>query len=234
MILAIVSDIHANMLALSAFREWLDSRPDIHRVLNAGDLINIGPRPAETAETALDDPRFIHVMGNNEEMLADPATADGGNNRHRRWSFGRLPNPLTARLAGLPKEFFGEFNGHKVHMTHARPGHLGEFPLLYGPHTIADFRADYADLDAEIFIFGHTHEPFYAKIEDRHFINPGAMGFSQSDFIPVTLLHLAPDQVRVEFTSIPWKRASLAREYFERDVPDKEYILSHFFGINSF
>lgn len=231
--IAVVSDIHANILAFDAFKAFLESNPDITTVLNAGDMINVGPYPHETAEEVLDHPKFVSIMGNNEEMLTNAATSDGGTNRHRRWTFARVPTDTRERLSRLPTEWSGEINGVSFFMTHSRPGNSNVFPLIYDKHDIHGFARDYESVNAQVIIFGHTHEPMCVRHHGRLFLNPGALGLGHHGRGRFAILTIDNDHIDVDFRSIAFDTARLTMDYFSRDVPDKEYIMEHFFGINS-
>jgi len=72
----LVADIHANPWAMKAFIEQLVLYPDVRTILNVGDFLCTGPAPREVAHFVLTDPRFINVLGNNEEALLELSNAE--------------------------------------------------------------------------------------------------------------------------------------------------------------
>ena len=72
--------------------------------------------------------------------------------------------------------------GFVVYMTHGHKMYLSQENML--------FKAKQKQCD--IFLFGHTHRPFYEVIDGIHFINPGSASLSRSavgnTFAVITLL----------------------------------------------
>ncbi|WP_162146801.1 metallophosphoesterase family protein [Acholeplasma granularum] len=67
----------------------------------------------------------------------------------------------------LPTERLIEHNGLRILLTH---GHLQN--VKYG---LTELIMMAKEMDANICIFGHTHDPFYRRIDNIIFINPGAL-----------------------------------------------------------
>lgn len=67
----------------------------------------------------------------------------------------------------LPTERLIEFNGLKILLTH---GHLQN--VKYGLTELIEMAKE---VNANVCIFGHTHDAFYKTIEHIEFINPGAL-----------------------------------------------------------
>lgn len=67
----------------------------------------------------------------------------------------------------LPTERMIEFKGLKILLTH---GHLQN--VKYGLNELILMAKE---MDADICIFGHTHDAFYRSIDNIIFINPGAL-----------------------------------------------------------
>src|ERR1700737_21742 len=73
--LAIVSDIHGNLVALEAVIADLDAHaPDL--IVQGGDLAVIGPRPSEVIDR-IRDLGWPGVLGNTDEILFDPSGRAG-------------------------------------------------------------------------------------------------------------------------------------------------------------
>lgn len=73
----------------------------------------------------------------------------------------------TDYFIDLPVERLIEFNGKKILLTH---GHLTN--VKYGLGQLIMLAKQY---DADICIFGHTHEAFNQIIDGIEFINPGPL-----------------------------------------------------------
>jgi putative phosphoesterase len=231
--IALISDIHANRYALNAFLQFLDANPDINTVLNAGDLINVGPHPLEVVDTVLDDPRFVHVRGNNEEALAELGD-NPSQNRHRSWTAQHLGAERTTRLIALPIHQLIECEGRRILLVHSRCQSTSDLPLIYHHgRSLREFSADYNAEEPDLVCFGHTHSPFYLEYEQRRFINPGSVGPTKERSSSFAVLTLDENGVSVQFHSLAWDREKFAADLIKRDVPDKEFILQRYYGVNA-
>lgn len=83
-----------------------------------------------------------------------------------------------------------QVNGKRICLTH---GHDG-----YGS-AVQNIKRLAAKTDADIFVFGHSHEPIHVQENGIHFINPGsAVQRRRQPFCSVALLDIG-EIVKVEF-----------------------------------
>lgn len=73
---------------------------------------------------------------------------------------------------GVEDELEFELEGVKFFLTH---GH--KYGVKYGPHTLAKTK----NLDADIIIYGHTHEKYDKFIFNVRVINPGSLSRPRDD-----------------------------------------------------
>lgn len=73
----------------------------------------------------------------------------------------------TDHYLDLPTERLIEYEGLRILLTH---GHLQN--VKYGLNELILMAKE---MDADICIFGHTHDAFYRRIDNIIFINPGAL-----------------------------------------------------------
>ena len=71
--IAMLADSHANLPALTAVLEDIHRR-GCERIYHAGDLIAIGPYPAEVVDLAMANGMRC-VLGNHDELLLERDTA---------------------------------------------------------------------------------------------------------------------------------------------------------------
>ena len=110
--LALISDIHGNMLALDAVLADLDrQRPD--GVVCLGDVAATGPHPHETLGRLRERGEPV-LLGNADAWLLDPRDPgpDGSEDRFLRqvreldlWCADQLDKDDRAYLRGLPKTY---------------------------------------------------------------------------------------------------------------------------------
>ncbi len=165
--LAILADIHGNLLALEAVLADLEARGGADATVVAGDLCLAGPRPLEALERvrALDCPV---IQGNTDRDLAaaPEATADGDDAELLAWTRERLGEDALAYLRTLPLAHRVEApeGGDVVLIVHANPRNLDD-PLrpLAPEGEIEPFLADVAP-DVTTIAFGHLHIPYTRRV----------------------------------------------------------------------
>ncbi|SHK46584.1 phosphoesterase, MJ0936 family [Reichenbachiella agariperforans] len=177
--IAFFSDIHANLPALEAFFEDLDSEnPDA--VYCLGDLVGYNVWPNEVVHE-IRKRRIATIMGNHDEaLLSSEILEDQPSNRG-------LTRALTTEenrnyLINLPRQFSLSF---------ARDNHNYNFLLVHGSvKSINDYMViDYPEkkvLDmmdqnqTDVLLCGHTHKPYHRVIEHgqrfKHVVNIGSVG----------------------------------------------------------
>ncbi len=126
--IAVLSDIHANYIALQAVYEHLqDWGPD--RVIVAGDVVNRGPRPWECLQFVLEKQQtdgWVVLRGNHEDYVisqADPRAPTSGPafevHRPSYWTFARLGYDVTS-LQAMPYQIsLPGPDGREVRFVHA-------------------------------------------------------------------------------------------------------------------
>jgi predicted phosphodiesterase len=180
--IAIVSDIHGNLTALEAVVNDVEAaRPDL--VLQGGDLVMMGPRPAEVVDL-IRELGWAGVVGNTDEALWRP--------EQRPELEGQMPKlgplleivfeqyvPATRELLGEERlawlrELPAEHREGELALLHAAPGDLWRAPL---PEASDDELAGvYRDLGARMVVYGHIHRPYVRELEGLTVANSGAVG----------------------------------------------------------
>jgi predicted phosphodiesterase len=179
MLLALLSDVHANLPALEAIlADAQHFRPDAYVV--AGDLSG-GPHPAETI--GLLRSRLSHIIrGNGEGYLLQFWQGDAPLEWQTQQQFGfmrwnayhvqeedrefitALPEELSVTLASLPA----------IRVAHGSPGRPtgGIHPERDGGREVEEALAR---MEERVLVCGHTHEQWQAQVDGRLVVNPGAV-----------------------------------------------------------
>jgi putative phosphoesterase len=173
----ILSDIHANIVALEAV---LTDIEEIHadHVVCLGDVAATGPAPAQVVSLLRErDWRF--VRGNCDEAMvriaagnAEPATDE--HDVIDRWCVSRLSADEIAFLASFEDVVEIELDGVRVYSYHGSPrSNLDETRATTGETELAEWFSGYA---ADVFCGGHTHVPMVRRFRESLMINPGSVG----------------------------------------------------------
>ena len=184
--IAILSDIHGNIVALEAVLADLASLGPFDQIVVAGDLVWAGPRPREVVDclTALG---AAVIQGNTDAFFrVTPDDAPEGKEpsrfaTHLAWMCDRLGGERVAYFRDLPFSHRiapPSEPGHDLLIVHANPRDMEQVILP---------RASKADLDEllleagqatswQALAFGHMHTPFMRSWRDRLLVNVASAG----------------------------------------------------------
>lgn len=193
MVYAVVSDVHANEMALSAVLE--DAlRRGAGRIICLGDVVGYGPEPEKTV-SAIRRRAAVSLAGNHDDAVAGRIDAsnfiDIAADAVARHRDALSPDSINW-LKSLPYVFVG-----------------GGFACAHGDFTdppsfeyVADeaqAAANFAVRDEQLLFVGHTHVPgifltgasgktyslppsdFSLEDGKRYIVNPGSVGYPRSD-----------------------------------------------------
>lgn len=185
--LAVLSDIHGNVLALEAVRKALKKeKPDV--TLIAGDLVMNGPEPGATVEALREMERdgAIIVQGNTDVAVADadyaaafPGMLESGVpdaiKAAAEWAHEALDDEQLAWLRRLPAERRVRIGDDLVLVTHASPGSQTQgFDQSLDPSTVLE---RISRTDARLICCGHTHLPNVMEFGWKMVVNDGSAGY---------------------------------------------------------
>jgi len=178
MLLALLSDVHANLPALeAALADARRHRPDAY--LFAGDMVG-GPGNIEAIDCLRSLPGWL-IRGNGDTYMvrlwqgdAPPEWRTRKQFAFLRWYAGQLRDADYPFLAGLPEERTVAVDGlAPIRLAHGSPGgpNRGIYPRQNGKQVAQAL----ARMDEPVLIVGHTHEQWQAEVDGRLVINPGAV-----------------------------------------------------------
>ncbi|MEJ2667644.1 MAG: metallophosphoesterase family protein [Deinococcales bacterium] len=204
--LALVSDIHGNLLALEAVVEDLGHvRPDA--VVCLGDAAATGPRPHEVLQK-LRTLRWPVLLGNADAWLLDPREPGPAEESDHflqkvreldRWCLEKLDKDDRAYLRSLPKTLAVDLGEAGAMLCfHGSPRSFNELIVATTPSEDVDVALH--GTTAPLLAGGHSHQPMLRRHRNRLLINPGSVG------IPFERI----DAGRITRTP-PWAEYALAR-----------------------
>ena len=173
--IAIVSDVHGNLVALEAVIADLEhAAPDL--VVQGGDLVIGGPRPAECVDR-IREMGWPSVIGNIDTVVRDglpsgiPPDLAKRLDRQVSWAVERIGEDRVAWLQTPPMEWR---DGDRVALVHAVPGDLWQAVLPTAED--ADLRSTFGPLGVRLAVYCHIHVPFVRQVGDLTVANAGSVG----------------------------------------------------------
>ncbi|MCB7129435.1 MAG: metallophosphatase family protein [Candidatus Brocadiales bacterium] len=175
----IISDIHANIQALSAVR---DNEKGVDKIFCLGDLVNYGPNPKEAIETVRKISEKI-VRGNHDDAVSGlrddcccPPEYSELAEPGKEYTRGVLDEAEKQFLRDLPLVEEVQVDGFKFLLAHGSPG--GNNCTFLPPDTSEKVMArELEGVDADFVFIGHTHMPMQMKVGKTVVVNPGSVGF---------------------------------------------------------
>ncbi len=178
--IALISDIHSNLEALTAVLEDIDSRGAAERIYCLGDIVGYGPDPEACIDLVMERCP-IHLLGNHDYALLNGAV--GFNSIARGaidWTRERMQPAAKSEPEMVRRWHYLEEleqirqEGH-VLFVHASPrDHINEYVLPTDADYNQEKLADIFDHMDKVCFVGHTHLPGIMTTEPR-FLFPEEM-----------------------------------------------------------
>lgn len=170
--IAIISDIHGNIVALKQVLDDIKSR-GVTRIFCLGDLIAKGSHPKESIELIKNMCEVV-IKGNCEEVITEKnATLE------HVWNKEKIGQDNIEYLKQLPLSYSFYMSGLKIKLIHASPNSLynsiNYYDINDNLNNEINNMFEYKEEKPDVVIFGHIHSPFLYKLEDKTLVNPGAV-----------------------------------------------------------
>lgn len=213
----ILSDVHANSLALAAIRESYDV------CLFLGDLVEYGVDPIPCIDW-IRTHATCSIRGNHDHSLAQrvaPPVGTGfrrlaGATRQLHWNTLR-PSHMKY-LSQLPVTQNITLEGMTFHLVHATP----RDPMdEYLTNDASAWEKRLENIEADFVCVGHTHIPCHLQVGKRQLINPGSVG-QPRDGDP-RASYAVIENGRVEFKRVEYDIEAAVRQ-IENSGLDEELI----------
>lgn len=178
---AVISDIHGNLVALDAALSAITAR-EITQIICLGDVAATGPQPREVI-ARLKQIGCPVVMGNTDDWLLKPELKEHDNPDKRRiqeielWGAEQLSGEDRAYLASFQPTISYELEiGKQLLAYHGSPRSYSEHISPALPES--DLDAALSGHQADIFIGGHTHMQMFRRHRRSLVLNPGSVGLA--------------------------------------------------------
>jgi putative phosphoesterase len=232
--LAVLSDVHGNLVALEAVRKAIArEKPDA--ILVAGDLVMNGPDPAGAVDLlrTMEGDGAIIVQGNTDVAVADadyaaafPTMQEGVPDAIRaaaEWAHDALDAGQLDWLRRLPAERRLRADDDLVLLTHASPGsQTAGFDLALDASTTLE---RLSRTDARVVCCGHTHLPDVRDFGWKVIVNDGSAGyvFDGDPTASWALVSISGEAVEAEIRRTEFDTLAVANAISARGLPGDVY-----------
>jgi predicted phosphodiesterase len=238
MLIALISDIHANLHALDAVLADIDARGDADAIYHAGDLVGYSTNPNEVV-ARLQSRGIVGIAGNYDSTVATDYKHCGCKSEtprqeelaHISYEYTRgAVTPATRQFLGsLPfsldvRPRGGHTSGPRLVIVHGTP----TLNTLYWTEDRSDefclkMAASVSLKRGDVIAFGHTHKPWHREVEGIHFVNTGSVGRPKdgdwrAGYVRLTL---GEGEAHVEFVRVPYDVEAAARGVVAAGLPEE-------------
>lgn len=241
---AVISDVHGNLVALEAVLHDIE-REQVDQIVCLGDVATTGPQPHETVEN-LRRVGCPVVMGNSDEWALNPGPlelhGDVGEEERRKateielWSAKQLRHsdleymrtfrPIIELSLGNDKE--------KLLCFHGSPKSNKDF--IHATTSDQELEHVTSGTAALILAGGHTHTQMIRRFRKMLIINPGSVGLpfeylSQTEVVNplraeyAIVSYFGREKIGVELRRVPFKKDALTRSVLNSGMPNSEWYL---------
>lgn len=168
--LAVLSDIHSNIVALNLAIDDLKNE-NVDKICFLGDYISDGENDNEILNIIKNVSDYT-IFGNREKYIFDysPLRKDYNNYKTIHATYSNLSEENLKYIKTLEEYCIIEVGKFKILMIHGHQHYAGR----KGMEEMFDRMI--AKYDFDVCIFGHTHKYLYREYKNKIFINPGSIG----------------------------------------------------------
>ncbi|NEU31208.1 metallophosphoesterase family protein [bacterium LRH843] len=226
--IAFLSDIHGNATALEAVLRDVQQQ-QVDKICILGDLCFRGPEPKRT----LDLIRSLNakvLKGHSDEWLVRginkgeiPEDQEEIVKQEIEWTLQRLDEDDIAYLRDLPTELIVEDRlDLNIHAFHATPSNLLDIILPDEKKQIEDIIM--ARDSADLYVYGHLHEPFIRSMHGKNIVNTGSVGmpFDGHPLASYLVVEVGEGRHRLHINRVPYNREHVVELYKQGRYPNIE------------
>lgn len=230
--IAIISDIHANLIALDAVLDDIQNR-SIYQTYCLGDLVDFAPWGNEVIEK-IKSKGIPCLLGNHDQRIAFdiPIAPLSHHNQketaHRIVAINHSKEAITWEnkkwLASLPYnlELTYKINEvtKKILLVHA--GLLSNDTYIYESDLKNDSAQELNSKGVDALIMGHTHLSYIQNHSNVLFVNSGSVGRSREGDRKAAycILTIAEREITAEIIKVDYNIQEAARQIYKSDIPD--------------
>ncbi len=168
--IAIISDIHSNIVALEAVLQDIEKR-NIKRIFCLGDLVLKGSSPCEVVDIIKKKCEIV-VKGNGDYGAINPEGS-----KHKEWYHNILGKERIEYLNSLPMYQDIYISGSHIRMFHATKNDFNYRIFDIDPieKKMKMFEDENNNIP-DIVLYGDIHKQYMQKLQNKTIINVGSIG----------------------------------------------------------
>ncbi len=235
---ALISDVHSNLPALEAVLADIDGREDVGAIYHLGDLVGYAPWPNEVV-ALLRERRIPGIAGNYDSTVAtgykhcgckaDSPRGEELSHLSYEWTRAHVSAETRRALGELPFRMdLRPVGGHRsrpqIILVHGTPTLNTLYWTEDRPDSFALKMANAAGArEGDLIAFGHTHKPWYRKVEGIHLLNTGSVGKPKDGDrrAGYALVEAAEEVTGVEFVRVEYDVERAAEGILSSELPNE-------------
>lgn len=226
--IAVFSDIHANLPALQSVLADIRN-VGVDAMVCLGDLVGYAPFPNEVIEV-IRDLGIPTVMGNYDQGVGFDLDDCGCAYRTEeertlghvslRWTRENVTEEHKAFLRNLLPRFELPAGPFRLLFVHGSPRRINEY--LFPDRPDSSFLHMMAQEPANVLVCGHTHIPFFRKVDGLFVVNDGSVGRPKDgDWRATWALLEVTETLEVTFRRCEYDLDALREGYRKSTLPEK-------------
>lgn len=239
--IGIISDIHGNIKALDAVLKELENQ-NVNKIICLGDLIGGAPMSEKVVQRIINiKDKMLAVKGNREKYIIEgmPKVVHDEKMKISEEQFKRneflrkqLSKSSKQFIWSLPKEITLNIEGKKIYIAHYPMNKDGSFKTHIKEANAQENENMFLEIEADIYLYGHTHKEIYNVNNNKLYINPGALGCpGKTDNAPYGILDINKEKLEYEQLYAKYNVKEVI-EYMEKiKFPGYKGVLKLFYGI---
>lgn len=239
--IGLISDIHGNIKALDAVLEQLE-KENIDKIICLGDFVGGAPMSEEVIQKIINmGKKLVAVRGNRERYIIEgmPKVVHDEKMKisdeqlqRNEWLKKELSGSSKEFILKLPKEIICKIEGNKIYIAHYPMNKDGSFRKHIKKASIEENEIMFSGIDADIYLYGHTHKEVYNLKDNKTYINPGALGCpGKTNYAPYGILNINKNKVEYNQLYVEYNVQEVVDYIQKIKFPGYTSVLKLFYGI---
>ena len=238
--LAIISDIHCNLVALDTVLANIEKQ-HVDQLLCTGDVVGLGPQPREVL-ARLQTIACPVVMGNNDGWTLQPVPKEHSQLEAQYlqdinvWGLNQLTDADKAYIGTFQPTITMSLSENKTLLAYHGSPH-SYHKILDSTTPDQQLEEAFQGFQADIMVGGHTHMQMFRRYKQQIILNPGSVGLALDRAFPTTEARNAPwaeyaivesnnNSLNVELYRIPFDISAFVETILKSRMPHAEWLVS--------